>query len=99
MIHVICVAYSLHRVVEEIRGQLKSVAKVITSVKKTFRKAPRRVQLFKSEAPEICRRPEPVITRTGTWINSANYYCDNLNTIRSIFELSDNDDAVSVKEA
>ena len=99
MIHVTCAAHGLHRVAEEVRGQFKSVDKVIASVKKTFRKAPSRVQLFKSKAPEISLPPEPVITRWGTWINAANYYCDNLSTIRSIFELLDNDDAVSIKDA
>ncbi|KAL4120274.1 hypothetical protein QTP88_012996 [Uroleucon formosanum] len=99
MIHVTCAAHGLHRVAEEIRGQFKSVDKLIASVKKTFRKAPSRVQIFKSKAPEISLPPEPVITRWGTWINAANYYCDSLSTIRSIFELLDNDDAVSIKVA
>ncbi|KAL4143001.1 hypothetical protein QTP88_005383 [Uroleucon formosanum] len=91
--------YMVKSVAEEIRGQFKSVDKLIASVKKTFRKAPSRVQIFKSKAPEISLPPEPVITRWGTWINAANYYCDNLSTIRSIFELLDNDDAVSIKVA
>lgn len=43
--------------------------------------------------------PEPVITRWGTWIDAANYYCNNLSTNRSIFELLDNNDTVSIKEA
>lgn len=42
MIHVTCAAHGLHRVAEEVRGQFKSVDKVIASVKKTFRKAPSR---------------------------------------------------------
>lgn len=53
MIHIaMCAAYSLHRVADGVRGQFKSVDKVIASVKKTFRKAPNRVQLFESKAPE-----------------------------------------------
>jgi hypothetical protein len=99
MIHVICAAHGLHRVAEKVRGYFKSVDKVIASVKKTFRKAPNRIQLFKSEAPEISLPPEPIITRWGTWITASNYYCDNLNIIRSVFEKLNNDDAVSIKEA
>lgn len=99
MIHVTCAAHGLHRVAEEVRGQFKSVDKVIVNVKKTFRKAPSCVQLFKPKAPEISLPPEPVVSRWGTWINAANYYCDNLSTIRSIFKLLDNDDAVSIKDA
>jgi hypothetical protein len=73
-------------VAEEVRGQFKSVDKVIDSVKMTFRTAPSRVQLFKSKALEISLSPVSVITRWGTWINVANYYCDNLSIIRSIIE-------------
>lgn len=36
MIHVTCAAHGLHRVAEEIRGQFKSVDKLIASVKKNF---------------------------------------------------------------
>lgn len=45
MIHVTCAAHGLPRVTEEVKGHFKSVDKVIASVKKTFRKAPNRIQL------------------------------------------------------
>lgn len=85
MIYVTGASHELRGVAEEVRDQFKSVDKVIASVKKIFRKALSRVQLFKSKPSEIGLLPEPVITRWGTWMNAANYYCGHLSTIRSIF--------------
>jgi len=42
MIHVTSAAHGLHRVAEEIRGQFNTVDKIISSVKKIFRKSPSR---------------------------------------------------------
>lgn len=47
---------------------------------------PFKVQLFKEEAPGIKLPPEPIITRWGTWLHAASYYCKNLENIRNIFE-------------
>lgn len=99
MNHITCVAHGLHRVAEEVRGKFTNVDRVISSIKKTFRKAPNRVQLFKSEAPHLKLPPEPIITRWSTWINASNYYCENIETIRNIIKKLDADDAVSIKEA
>jgi hypothetical protein len=63
MIHVTCVVHGLHRVAEEVRNQFHIVDKVISSVKKIFRKAPSRLLVFKSEAPNLPLPPEPIITR------------------------------------
>lgn len=43
--------------------------------------------------------PEPIITRWSTWIIASNYYCENIEIIRTILEKLDADDAVSIKEA
>lgn len=53
MIHVTCCAHGLHRIVEEIRGHFGTVDELIFNMKKIFRKAPYRVEMFKSEAPDI----------------------------------------------
>ncbi|XP_026820145.1 uncharacterized protein LOC113558795 [Rhopalosiphum maidis] len=99
MIHITCTAHGLHRVAEEVRGKFSNVDKLISSVKKIFRKAPNRVQLFKDEAPHLNLPPEPIITRWSTWIIASNYYCENIEIIRKILEKLDADDAVSIKEA
>ncbi|XP_029344564.1 uncharacterized protein LOC115033901 [Acyrthosiphon pisum] len=73
MIHITCTAHGLHRVAEEVRGKFSNVDKLTSSVKKIFRKAPNRVQLFKDEAPHLQLPPEPIITRWSTWIIASNY--------------------------
>lgn len=63
MEHIICVAHALHRVCEEIRLQFPKVDKLISNMKNFFLKAPSRVQIFRSIAPNIPLLPEPVLTR------------------------------------
>lgn len=77
MIHVTCAAHGLHRVAEFIRTNFDDVNKLISNVKKTFTKAPRRKLLFQNMFPNIPLPPRPVITRWGTWIDAAIYYADN----------------------
>jgi hypothetical protein len=55
--------------------------------------------LFKDEAPHLQLPPEPIITHWSTWIIASNYFCENIEIIRKIFEKLDADDAVSIKEA
>jgi len=47
MIQITCTARGLHRVAEELRGKFSTVDKVISSVKKTLRKAPNCVKKLK----------------------------------------------------
>lgn len=99
MIHVTCVVHGLHRVAEEVRSQFPVVDKVISSVKKIFRKAPSRLLVFKTEAPNIPLPPEPIVTRWGSWINASIYYCENFGIIHRVIFMLDRDDAVSIKDA
>ncbi|VVC34389.1 Ribonuclease H-like domain,Domain of unknown function DUF659 [Cinara cedri] len=99
MVHVSCAAHGIHRVAEEIRGQFHTVDDLISSVKKTFRKAPSRVLLFKTEAPGIKLPPEPITTRWGTWLDAAIYYCEHFETIVRIINLLDENDVVSIQKA
>jgi len=99
MIHVTCCAHGLHRIAEEIRGQFGTVDELISNMKKIFRKAPYRVEIFKSEAPGIKLPPEPVITRWGSWIEAAIYYCEHFRTIRHVVSCLDENDADSIKKA
>ncbi|KAL4148425.1 hypothetical protein QTP88_002670 [Uroleucon formosanum] len=98
MIHVTCAAYGLHRIVEQVRDHFSTVDKVIANCKKVFKKAPTRVEIFKIEDPGICLPPDPIITRWGSWINAAIYYCEKLITVRRVIEKLDEDDAASIKK-
>lgn len=94
-----CLAHALHRVAEQIRSDFPLVDKLISSVKKVFFKCPARIQIFKSEALELSLPPEPVITRWGTWLTAAIYYCDSYQTIKKIINKFDPNDALSIRTA
>lgn len=99
IIHVTCLAHGFHRIAETIRLEFSKVDKLILNIKKVFSKAPYRIQYFKTIAPFLPLPPEPVLTRWGTWIKAANYYCEHFETIKSIINNFDDDDAVSIKKA
>lgn len=99
MLHVTCAAHGLHRVAEKVRSHFSTVDKLIGSVKQIFKKAPSRLQLFKNELPGVNLPPEPIITRWGTWINAASYYCKNIQTVRRVIGLLDQEDAISIQKA
>ncbi|KAL4154033.1 hypothetical protein QTP88_001866 [Uroleucon formosanum] len=61
-------------------------------------KAPSRVQIFKEHAPNILLPPQPVLTRWGTWLTAAFYYCEHFGTIKNIITKLDKNDATSIKK-
>lgn len=99
MIHVTCAAHGLHRTSEEVRGQFSTIDKIVSNVKKIFKKAPSRIQIFKSHAPNIPLPPDPVITRWGTWLNSSIYYCEYYEQIFEIVQMLNSEDALCIKIA
>ncbi|XP_016656871.2 uncharacterized protein LOC107882682 [Acyrthosiphon pisum] len=99
MLHVTYAAHGLHRVAEQVRSHFSTVDKLIASVKQVFKKAPSRLQLFKNELPGVKLPQEPVITRWGTWLNAATYYCENIQAVRHIIGLLDQEDAISIQKA
>ncbi|KAE9522646.1 hypothetical protein AGLY_016951 [Aphis glycines] len=99
MIHVTCLAHALHRVAEEIKIHFPNVDELINNVKKVFLKAPSRIQIFKTMAPDIPLPPRPVLTRWGTWLNASMYYCDHFELIKEIINQLDGEDAVAVSKA
>jgi hypothetical protein len=99
MIHVTCAAHGLHRTSEEVRGRFSTIDKIVSNVKNFFKKAPLRVQIFKTHDPNIPLPPEPVISRWGTWINAAIYYCEHYEKICEIVNLLDSEEALSIKIA
>jgi hypothetical protein len=55
------------------------------------------MQKFKEEAPTLLFPPQPIITRWGTWLDAANYYCTNYSEIEKIFNKFDPNDSFSIK--
>lgn len=99
IIHVTCLAHAFHRVAETVRINNPKIDKIIANVKKIFRKAPSRIQVFKNMAPTLTLTPEPTLTRWGTWIKASLYYCEHFELIQSILNSFDENDAVSIKMA
>lgn len=84
MIHLTCLAHALHRVAETVRSLFTDVDSLISQVKKVFLKAPSRVQVLKENYPDLCLPPQPVLTRWGTWLEAAQYYCENYDKIGDV---------------
>lgn len=51
---------------------------------------------FQEMNPGLALPPEPVITRWGTWLNAAIYYCDHFTEIKSVIGTFDINDAESI---
>jgi hypothetical protein len=66
-------------------------------VKKIFLKAPLRVEKFIQEAPSRSLPPKPILTRWGTWLDAAMYYCESYSTIEKIFSELHSNEASSIK--
>ncbi|XP_016655804.1 uncharacterized protein LOC107882241 isoform X1 [Acyrthosiphon pisum] len=86
IIHLTCLAHACHNVCEEVRAYYKNVDQLISEMKKTFLKCPKRIAVLKEKCPELPNPPRPIITRWGTWINAVKYYCTNFNELKSIIE-------------
>lgn len=99
MIHLTCLAHAMHRVAETVRSMYPDVDLLISTVKKIFLKAPSRVAVLKQNYPELCLPPQPVITRWGTWLEAAQYYCDNFNEIKDVVSKLDPDSAKPIQIA
>lgn len=98
MIHITCLAHGLNKVAEAIRAEYDIVNQLISTTKKVFLKAPKRIQIFKAMAPQLPLPRNPVVTRWGTWLEAANYYADNFQKIREIINTLNEDDAQCIGE-
>lgn len=92
-----CIAHGIHRVAEEVREMFPAVNELISSVKKIFKKAPSRVALWKECCPDLPLPPDPVITRQGSWIQTALYYASNLGGVCQIIKQLDSDEAEAIR--
>ncbi|XP_055307944.1 uncharacterized protein LOC129572062 [Sitodiplosis mosellana] len=96
MLHVTCLSHGLHRVAEFIRDKFSNVNQLISKTKAVFLKAPSRRMKFQQMNAGLALPPEPVITRWGTWLNAAIYYCDHFSEVKSVIDTFDIADAESI---
>lgn len=82
IIHVTCLAHAFHRVAETVRINNPKIDKIIANVKKVFRKAPSRIQIFKNMFPILTLPPEAILTRWGIWIEASLYDCEHFALIQ-----------------
>jgi len=99
MVHVTCIEHGVHCMTEEIRSYFNIVDQLISNVKNVFLQAPSRFCIFTNEAPDIPMPPKPILTRWGTWLNAAYYYCENYEVIKNIINKLDKNDASSIKKS
>jgi hypothetical protein len=97
LVHITCLAHGIHRVAETIRSNFSKI--LIAKVKQIFLKAPSRILLFKEEAPSIYLPPQPIITRWGTWIKAASYYCENFVEVKKVVQLLNSNDSISIEQS
>jgi len=97
--HITCLVHALHRVCGTIRSNNKQADKFIAAMKRVLRKSPLRRQLFKS----VCKikfPPVPVLTRWGSWLETAFFYLDNFDNISNfINKLKNYSNSKAVKTA
>ncbi|WP_219822526.1 hypothetical protein, partial [Enterobacter cloacae complex sp. 2DZ2F2B] len=62
---------------QSIRLNYLDVNGIISNVKKIFLKVPIRVEFYKNSLPNTPLPPEPVLTRSGTWIQAALFYAEH----------------------
>lgn len=77
IIHTTCLAHMLNRIAEKVREIYPNVNTLINNIKKSFLKAPSRVQLYREELPGVPLPPEPVVTRWCTWIEAVIFNTDH----------------------
>lgn len=84
---------------EYIRNVFEDVDQLIANCKKIFLKSPSRLNLFRENLPDAPLSPRPVITRWGTWINAATYYCTNFHAIKDILQRFDETESAVIPKA
>ncbi|KAL4107246.1 hypothetical protein QTP88_017630 [Uroleucon formosanum] len=98
MIHITCLAHGLHRTSEKIRSLFPKVDELIANMKKVFLKATSRVELFKKKSPDVPLPPSPIITRWGTWLDAATYYCEYFKPILNVVQQLNAEDAICIEK-
>lgn len=102
LLHTTCLAHGLNRVAELVRTLYPNVNALISNVKKTFLKSPKRIQKFKDMLPGVPLPPRPTIIRWGTWIEAATYFIkhyDEVKRVLNTFSCSEGRSIIEAKRA
>jgi len=99
LMHVTCLAHGLNRVAETVKSLFPIANRAMAAVKAVFKKAPSRILKYKEMLPNLALPPEPVLTRWGTWLNAADFYCTNYDSIKQVIEALEGTDAVAIQTA
>lgn len=86
VLHITCVAHSLHRVAECIRA-FYSKTNILLKYVKLYLKSISIQRLFKSTTG-LKLPPKVIITRWGSWLKAAIYIFENFDKLREYFNLS-----------
>jgi hypothetical protein len=97
ILHVTCVAHGIHRLAEFIRENNPQVDALVSNGKKIFLKAPTRLTAWRNMCKDIPLPPEPVVTRWGTWIETAIFYSEHLASFASVVNTFDLREAASIR--
>ncbi len=82
MIHITCFAYAMHNCAFKIKKHYQNVDLLIGAVKGLVNKNFNRIQDF----AHLEKIPQPIVTRWGSWLNAALYYCKNFDEVSVIVE-------------
>ena len=86
MTQICCLAHGLHRVCETVKQLFVRTNSLISSCKKIFRKAPKRLKVFTQNYPHLATPPLPIATRWGTWLMAAVYYKKHFHQVKDVIE-------------
>lgn len=99
LLHVTCLAHGLHRVAETVRDSYKNVDKLLGAIKAVFKKSPYRVRKYNEMLPGVRLPPEPILTRWGTWLETAEFLTEHFDGIRSVVQSFDSSDAECIRKS
>ena len=94
--HVTCLAHSLHRACETVRTENDLANDFISCFKRILKKSPCRIQRYK-DLTELPIPPEPIVTRWGTWLKSAEFLLTNFDKISLFIEQLEEDSLAIIK--
>ena len=82
LMHVNCVAHSLHKCAMRVRAHFKNIGEVIATIKAvTIKNEDCKKDFHDAGLPSLLN---PVISRWATWLRPALYYSENLPAVRTI---------------
>src|SRR5690606_31039333 len=85
--HVTCLAHSLHRVCETVREEMTLANEFIAAMKKNICKSLSRIRLHRETCKDLPLPPTSVITRWGSWIKCAKFFCEHFSAILEFIEI------------